>query len=152
MRGRLRTARNREEILAALTQGWSVHGATRQAGIGYRSYYDWRNDDPIFRAEADAAMEAATDLLEDEARRRAMDQSDLLLIFLLRSRRPHIYNRRQVVAVGGDLDNPLVVHQNGDPGEVVHFYMPSNGRDRPEEIAADEPPTIPTEGKAEDAA
>jgi hypothetical protein len=145
----IRTPKTRAAILRALEQGWSVQGATRQAGIGYRSYYDWRDDDPQFRAEADAAIEAATDHLEDVARNRAIQHSDLQLIFLLRSRRPHIYNRKQAIAIGGDLDNPLVVHQTGS-GETVHFYMPPNGRDQPEEIEADESLTL--EGEAEDAA
>jgi hypothetical protein len=128
----IRTAKNRAAVLAALAQGWSVHAATQRAGIGYQSYYDWRDDDSTFRAEADAAIEAATDLLEDEARRRAMDASDLLLIFLLRSRRPHIYNRKQTMAIGGDVDSPpLAIHHSGGP-KNVHFYIPTNGRDQPE--------------------
>jgi hypothetical protein len=146
----IRTSKNRTAVLRELAAGWSVHSATRRAGIGYRSYYDWRDDDPTFRAEADAAMEASTDLLEDEARRRALDQSDLLLIFLLRSRRPAIYNRKQTIAVGGDLDKPVLVHQTGNPDEVVHFFMPPNGRDHPEEIEADEPPTIDGEAEPEE--
>jgi hypothetical protein len=153
MRGRsVRTPKTRAVVLAALAEGWSVYTTCSRAGISTRAYYDWRGDDPEFRKEADAAMESGTDLLEDEARRRAMDASDLLLIFLLRSRRPAIYNRKQAVAIGGYLDNPLVVHQTGagSPTEVVHFYMPSNGRDRPEEIEADEPLVI--DGEIEDAA
>ena len=68
----IRTPKNRTAVLDALTRGWSVHGAYRQAGIGYQSYYDWRRED------ADAAMEAATDHLEDVARDRAIQHSDLL--------------------------------------------------------------------------
>jgi hypothetical protein len=51
----------------------------------------WRDDDPSFAAEWLDAAEAGIDLLEDEARRRAMAGSDLLLIFLLRNRRPDVY-------------------------------------------------------------
>lgn len=132
----IRTPKNRAAVLAALTKGWSVHGACRQAGIGPRSYYDWRDADPEFRVDADAAMEAATDHLEDVARHRAIDHSDLLLIFLLRSRRPHIYNQKQAVMLGSDPNAPLVVHQTGSPDETVHIHMPTNFRDRPEEIEA----------------
>jgi hypothetical protein len=142
----IRTAKNRKAVLAALTQGWSVHGACRQAGIGTRSYYDWRDDDPGFRADADAAIEAATDHLEDVARNRAIQHSDLLLIFLLKSRRPQVYNRK-TITLAGDIDNPLLVHQTRDPEDVVHFYMPPNGRDQPEPEEPDAPRTI--EGKAD---
>ena len=153
MRGHrtIRTAKTRQRILAALTRGWSIHGACEQAGIGRQSFYDWKADDALFRAEADAAIECATDRLEDVARNRAIDHSDLLLIFLLRSRRPHIYNQKQTVLLGGDQNAPPVsVHATGDPDEVVHFYMPTNFRDRPEELEADAQRTI--EGHAEDAA
>jgi hypothetical protein len=130
----IRTSKNRAAVLAALTKGWSVHGACRQAGIGTRSYYDWRDDDPKFRTEADAAIEAATDYLEDIARHRAINHSDLLLIFLLRSRRPAIYNRRQLIGIGGDADAPPVGVQHSGVPDNVHFYYPVNNRDRPEEL------------------
>jgi hypothetical protein len=119
-------------------------GACRQAGILRGAYYDWRRDDETFRQETDAAIEAATDTLEDVARNRAIEHSDLLLIFLLRSRRPHIYNRRQTVTLAGDADNPLSVTHTGSGN--VHFYMPSNGRDRPEQEDEADAPTI--EGEA----
>ena len=140
----IRTPKIRVAILDALTltRGWSVHGAYRQAGIGYQSYYDWRRED------ADAAMEAATDHLEDVARDRAIQHSDLLPNFLLRARRQHIYNQKQIIAVGGDPDAPPI---SVDVDEQVHFFMPSNKRDRPEELEADAQRTI--EGEAdEDAA
>jgi hypothetical protein len=140
----IRTTKNRAAVLRELAAGWSVHSATQRAGIGYVSYYDWRSDDPTFRAEADAAIEAATDLLEDEARRRAMDTSDLLLIFLLRSRRPRIYNRR-TIETGSSIAAPppvAVSHSDNKP----RIYIPDNRRQLPEVF--DEPHTI--EGAADD--
>jgi hypothetical protein len=107
----IRTAKNRRKVLAALAEGWSVHAAAERTGIGYTSLFEWRQADPEFAAEVEAAMEAATDLLEDEARRRAMDQSDLLLIFLLKARRPGIYNRKTVV-IEGNAEAPLQVNSN----------------------------------------
>ena len=43
------------------------------------------------RERLEEANETSTQLLEDEARRRAMKSSDLLLIFMLKARRPDIY-------------------------------------------------------------
>jgi hypothetical protein len=59
---------------------------------------------------------------------------------------------RKLVEVAGDANNPLVVSHTGtNPDEVVHFYLPPNGRDQPEDIEADEPAAIEG-GKAEEAA
>lgn len=78
-------------MLNALADGESVITACEMAGIGKRSYYDWRRDDAEFNADADAAMEQGADRLEAEAMRRALDGSDVLLMFLLKGKRPHIY-------------------------------------------------------------
>ena len=64
----------------------------------------------------------------------------LACIFWLKSHKPSVYNRKQVVAIGGDPDGPPI---SVEADERVFFYMPSNGRDRPEpDEAPDEPPTI----------
>lgn len=58
------------------------------------------------------AAEAGIDLLEDEARRRAMGGSDLLLIFLLRNRRPAVYrpsNTPQLESVAHEPPRPAPV-------------------------------------------
>jgi hypothetical protein len=64
------------------------------AGLGRRTVYGWRKKDPDFAAAWDDALEIGADALEDEARRRAMAGSDLLLIFLLKGAKPHIYRER----------------------------------------------------------
>jgi hypothetical protein len=56
--------------------------------------YDWRNRDTEFAAAWDAAIESGTDKLEDVARKRAVNQSDTLMIFLLKGRRPAKYRER----------------------------------------------------------
>lgn len=68
-------------------------------GIGRRTYYDWRETDPVFAQAADTAIEAGTDVLEDEAKRRAvgLSGSDTLLIFLLKARRPDKYRERHTI-------------------------------------------------------
>lgn len=57
-----------------------------------------------------------------------------------------------MIAIGGDLDNPLAVTHSGGIGDNVHFFMPSNERDQPELEDDDEQSTaaITIEGKAED--
>ncbi len=84
-----------------------------------RSAYDWRKEDQEFANEWDAAEALGTDLLEDEARRRAaqgVDEpvfwkgevkgfvrkySDVLLIFMLKARRPEKYRETPPPGAGG---------------------------------------------------
>lgn len=84
-----------------------------------------RERDTAFAEQWDAAVEAGTDVLEDEALRRAKDgtnepvfyqgvrcglvrkYSDTLLIFLLKARRPAKFSDRQSVALSGPNGEPL---------------------------------------------
>lgn len=73
--------------------------ACKAEGIARSSYYLWLADDPDFAKAVDDALESGTDLLEDEAKRRAvgLSGSDTLLIFLLKARRPDKYRERHTV-------------------------------------------------------
>jgi len=99
-------------FLAILAAGSSVSAACRAAGYARSSAYHWRNTDDAFAQYWAQAREEGTDLLEDEAIRRASigvekpvyyqgqkigstrDPSDRLMIFLLQARRPDIYRDR----------------------------------------------------------
>lgn len=88
------TPKTRKAFLLALSQGWSISRACRDAGISRQTYYDWSAAYPDFAADAEAAIESGTDKLEDIAMERAsrpLDGSDTLLIFLLKARRPGRY-------------------------------------------------------------
>jgi transposase-like protein len=100
----IRTPKKRQIILDVLRAGNSVGAACDKAGIARSAYYDWRRDDSDFMAATEAAIEAGTDILEDVAITRAVRQSDTLLIFLLKSRRPEKYRettRHEHSAPGG---------------------------------------------------
>ena len=90
-----RTARKEKALLDALRDGDSISAAVRAAGIARSTYYEWRNTHPDFAAAADDAIEEGTDALEDEGKRRAMNGSDTMLIFLLKGRRREKYGDRQ---------------------------------------------------------
>src|SRR5579883_342376 len=99
----------RAASLAALAAPGSVSRAARLAGVPRRTAYDWRAADEAFGKAWDEALERGTDVLEDEAVRRASEgtlrpvfqggkkvgtvreYSDLLLIFMLKARRPDKY-------------------------------------------------------------
>lgn len=105
----IRTAKNRETVLTALREGFSVSRAAREARIGRSALYAWRRDDDGFADQWSDALEEGSDRLEDEMLRRAVDgverpiyhqgklvghvreYSDTLLIFMLKARRPEKY-------------------------------------------------------------
>lgn len=106
---KIRTPKNRAAFIAALREGWSIAGACNAAGFGTSAAYDWRHDDSEFAAEWDAAVDEGTDRLEDEARRRAMDTSDTLLIFLLKGRRPEKFKDRMQQEHTGTNGGPIEI-------------------------------------------
>jgi hypothetical protein len=86
-----RTPENEAAFLAALSDGYSIFRAAKAASIGRTTAYEWRDADEDFKNRWLEAVENGTDTLEDEARDRAMDDSDTLLIFTLKARRPEKY-------------------------------------------------------------
>lgn len=63
---------HRDVFLAALREGYSVRHAAERAGPSAQRFYQWRQQDEASGEESTAAIEAGTDLLEDEAHRRAV--------------------------------------------------------------------------------
>lgn len=108
---------NREQrqgiFLRALAQGETMARALAQAGIASRATINtWREKDTDFAAAYNEALENAADLLEAEARRRAVHgveephfykdevvghvrkYSDALLLALLKATRPEKFKER----------------------------------------------------------
>lgn len=97
------------EFLDHIAVGQSVRAAAAAIGVKPRLLYSWRKLDDGFSAAWSAAEEAGTDIIEEEAFRRAVtgvekpvyrggeivghvaDYSDAMLMFLLKSRRPERY-------------------------------------------------------------
>jgi hypothetical protein len=116
-----RTPEREVKFLEALKTGASVYAAARIAGIGRQTAYDWRNEDDVFAALWEEAVECGTDLMEDEAKRRGMDgydepvfyqgqvcgkvrrYSDFLLDKQLRARRKGKYSDRQEQVLSGQI-------------------------------------------------
>jgi len=114
-RGRKATPADRQKFLDALAETGIVTIAAKSAGITRTSVYAWRAEEPEFRAEWEKALELGLDAMEDEGRRRAMhgvrrsiyyqgqevgsqqDFSDVLLMFMLKGRRPEIFKDRMHV-------------------------------------------------------
>jgi hypothetical protein len=106
---RLTTARRKSLALDLLSQGHTLAHIRKVLGVNRVTVFRWRKDDPSFAQAYSDAMEAGTDVIEQEARRRAVDghdqpvfqggkqvgvvrvYSDMLAALLLRGRRPEIY-------------------------------------------------------------
>ena len=117
------TSRRRAAFLKALTDTGNVSAAARAARASRSRAYQLKAADPGFAAEWADALETATDALDAEARRRALEgvetphfhqgrvagtvrkYSDPLLMFLLHAHRPDRYRDRP--AGGSDADADL---------------------------------------------
>lgn len=111
-------------FLAAYAKCGNLTAAAELAKTSRRNHYDWLAKDE-YRAAFDAAHEEACDVLETEARRRAVEGterpvyqggkqvgkvrefSDVLLIFLLKGARPEKYRERQAIEHAGPGGGPI---------------------------------------------
>ena len=78
-------------FLAALEDTHLVTEACKAAGIHRSTAYNRRAHDAEFARQWAEIEEASTEALERIAVRRASEGSDVLLIFLLKARRPEVY-------------------------------------------------------------
>ncbi len=111
--------KSKEIFLATLALSPNVSQACVAAHISRHTAYEWKKEDEEFAKSWEEVLEASTDSLEIEAKRRAFNgvsepvffqgkvcgaiqkYSDTLLIFLLKAHRPEKYREAVVVAGGG---------------------------------------------------
>lgn len=116
-------AARRRTFLEALEAGAVVSRAAHTANIATSTLYRWRQRLPKFRKDWAAALDVALDELESALIRRAIDgvakpivyggkevatvhqHSDALAMFLLRSKRPEIYDRERAAQNGEFVDD-----------------------------------------------
>jgi len=84
-----------EQFLDLIAQARSPTTAAREAGCNLHQLYIRRRNDSEFAARWDEAYASGTDVMEDRAVERAMDDSDTLMIFMLKSRDPAKYREKQ---------------------------------------------------------
>lgn len=117
----VQTVRGKHAFLEAYAQWANISHACRVAGVPRQNVYDWQEHDPEFAAAFHIAESAATERLEREAWRRAVEgtpyertsywhgepvgtdhkieYSDQLLMLLLRARKPETYREKVDVSV-----------------------------------------------------
>jgi hypothetical protein len=86
----------KKRALAAYREHGVIAYACEAAGICRQTWYNWLKEDPAFAKEAHDAEEDAIDALEVEARKRAKDKSDLLLMFTLKAKRPEYRDKAEI--------------------------------------------------------
>jgi hypothetical protein len=106
----------RPVFLVTIRATGNVRLAASAAGINRATPYVRANRDPAFAAAWAEAEQEAIDILEAEARRRALTGSDALIMFLLRAHRPeryrdsvdvHLELRREAERVAAKLGRPV---------------------------------------------
>jgi hypothetical protein len=98
----------------------NVRLAAGAAGVSRDTPYKRAQTSPTFAAAWLRAREDAVDMLEAEARRRALATSDQLLMFLLRADRPERYRERVDVRLDLRREAQRIGEQIGlDAGAVI---------------------------------
>jgi hypothetical protein len=114
-------ARDKHAFLECYRQWANISFACEQTGVARRNIYNWQETDETFALAFKVAGEQATERLEREAWRRAVEgspyertsyyrgeklgtdlkteYSDQLMMLLLRARKPDVYRERLDVAV-----------------------------------------------------
>lgn len=120
-------------FLAAYEKTGRVLYAAEAAGIDKRTFFYWKKE-PEFAAAFALSYEIANQALEDEAVRRAGEgpvMSDRLLIKLLESRIPEVYNRPQQHEHSGPGGKPVSIDVS--PTEQILSRIAGLISDKPSE-------------------
>ena len=97
---------HQRRFLTAYSHTANLTAAASVARCCRQTHYLWLND-PNYAAAFEVVKEVAVEMLEGEARRRAMKGSDVLLIFLLKGHRPETYRDRHQLDVAAKLDHKV---------------------------------------------
>lgn len=101
-------------FLAAYRDRGVVSDAARAAKVNRTSHYEWLESSPAYVQAFAEAQERLTDLLLDEAVRRAFAGSDRLLEFLLKGLKPEVFNRQRVEIQASGGTGMMAVWQMSD--------------------------------------
>lgn len=103
------TAAKKKEALAAYYEYGTICRACKVAKISRDTWRQWRMNDEQFKSDAENAALDVADDLEEVAIKRAKDDSDTMLIFLLKGFKPDKYAERS--------------HQKHDVGENLQSLL-----------------------------
>lgn len=138
------TDEQRWDVMMVFCRTYSTRGIIRDAclaaGISPRTYKRWRKDYEDFHEACELAEEFAADIVEAEARRRALegferpviykgeitdtytDYSDSLMAMLLKGSKPERYKERSKVEHGGKIGRPMELEKE-DKESIVSSIL-----------------------------
>jgi hypothetical protein len=173
---RAQVAHLKKAFLEQFAEYGNITTAARVAGVARRTIYGWQEQDDEFAAAFREAEITATEVLESEARRRAVEgvvtitpnyhrgallsetietkYSDTLLIFLLKARAPDKYRERTAIEHsgpgGGAIQTEDVSLSDDDRAARILALIQRAGERATRSLAAAEPDmdttTGPTDG------
>ena len=100
-------------MLAALGELGNVTAAARSVGVSRATHYLWLDDDPDYGKAAAVALDQAADLLEAEARRRAVEGVT----------RPVLHKGEQVMIDRGDGAGPVPLIEHAYSDTLLIFLL-----------------------------
>ena len=134
---------NQRKFLAAFVEVGTIAGGMQTIKMERKRFYAWLDSDSIdkdgktFKERYEAAKEDAVDALEGEARKRAMANSDRLLMFLLNGRRSDIFKyHAPQIAVPAQPKGPIDLSKCSDEEltEIRRAITIIRSRTRPREV------------------
>jgi hypothetical protein len=109
-----------ERFIDVFSSTGNVRLAATAAGVSRDAPYKKAQASSAFAAQWLQAREDAVDILEGEARRRALNSSDAILMFLLRAQRPDLYRDKVALAIDlGHIAAGIAAPLGIDPGAVI---------------------------------
>ena len=87
--------KKKARFLEVLASSGGIKQSAEIAKVGFRTVYDWREQDAEFRAAWESIEESKTVALEESLYNRAVSSDTIAAIFLLKARRPAMY--REVI-------------------------------------------------------
>ncbi len=112
----------RARVIELYRESGRIDVACLGAGVDRHCHYDWLKADPEYKAAFDEAKPQVMGILRDECFKRAVDGSDDLLKFLLKTGDPAQYGDSSKLAVTGSDGTPLF------PTEMLRAYI-QQGKD-----------------------
>ena len=94
MSGVLPTSKFKQAFLVAYGEHETLVTAAKVTGLGRRTIYNWRRDDPEFDEAFGTIRETLIEVLERSVYQQALDGDIQAAMFMLKAMRPEVYRDR----------------------------------------------------------
>ncbi len=98
------------DIINGETIAGTITEAEKLTNIDRQTVYNRRNQDKNFTKDMTVALDTRTQILENDAYKRAMVKLDLLLMFLLKARDPKYRDKQEINHDGNTTFNDQIIN------------------------------------------